>query len=160
MLILDSQKVSHCRIQSKKRPAGYEGLKYRDLLFVKARYFPGAKRIEAVRMCQEALDEGRFCILLKDRDRDRYVLCYQVQSTKSATPKAPPAPQSQPVERPEPAPAQPVTSKRALRRSPRNDDSHTILQRPQPAAAARKLAGVSRDDSRTILQRPQPVMPG
>ena len=82
MLILDSRNVSSCQVRSKKHPSGYAAVEYRDLLFVKARAFPSTNRQEAIRQCQETLDDGRFCILVKDRQRSQYTLCYQVKSAK------------------------------------------------------------------------------
>lgn len=80
MLILDSQNVSPCHIRSRKHPDGYAGVKYRDLLFVKARSFPMAKRQVAMNLCRETLGGGRFCIVLRESKRHQYTLCYQVSS--------------------------------------------------------------------------------
>lgn len=138
MLILDSRKVSHCRVHSRKNPKGYAGLKYRDLLFVKARPFPSDKRQEAIRLCQETLDAGRFCILLKESDRDRYTLCYQVSAVKTPPKAAAPSPR----------PAQPRRTQ---------SSGNTILARP--AAPPRSRLRGAPDDNRTILQRPKPATP-
>ncbi|MEO0947099.1 MAG: hypothetical protein AAFY11_02955 [Cyanobacteria bacterium J06641_5] len=104
---------------------------------MKARPFPSNKRQEAIRLCQETLDAGRFCILLKESGRDRYTLCYQVKIAKAPLKAAAPPP---------------------LPRSRRAQSSgNTILARP--AAPQRpRLRGVP-DDNRTILQRPKAVVP-
>lgn len=80
MLILDSHSVSSCNISSEGHPAGHAGIKYRDLVFVKARSFPIAKRQLAMHSCRETLGGGRFCILLRESECHRYTLCYQVES--------------------------------------------------------------------------------
>ena len=132
MLILDSQTVNHCRIYSKKYPTkGYAGVTYRDLLFVKARPFSNAQKKEAERLCQETLDTGRFCILLKECKLEQYTLCYQIPS--AASPQS--ARRVGKVLPPLPLPKQ--------RFQDSSNDNRTILQQPKdlnmpPAPASRR----------------------
>lgn len=123
MLILDSTKVVTGKVKTKKNPDGCAGVMYRNLLFVKGRTFANEERQEAIHICQEALDNGQFCILLKEKAGKQYTLCHQVKSasangkTQAAAPKAA-------TKRPSPPPP----SRKPV--MPNRDDGRTILQRP------------------------------
>ncbi len=87
MLVLDSHQVADCRVSSRKHPEGFAGASYRNLLFVKARSFPSSEQKQAIQLCREGLERGHFCILIRDRAKSQYCLCYQVKSkTEPAIP--------------------------------------------------------------------------
>lgn len=135
MLILDSQNVRPCLIQSKKHPVGHAGLEYRGLLFIKARSFPSAQRQEALRLCRSVLDEGRFCILLKEGDR--YTLCNQVKSAISPADRANSSSQLQQARSSKHATAR-ATSKQSQRES--QNDGRTTSQQPKQQLKNPRLA--------------------
>lgn len=153
MLILDTQKVSNCRVSSKKHPAGFAGVEYRDLVFVKARVFPAAEKDKAVRLCQETLDAGRLCILLKDMKRAQYSICYQVKPTSrlaAATPASAPAPKAKAKPAPRSAAPMPQAQPKPGKVMA---NANATTARPVSAEELRRLTRNDRENSRTIFHR-------